>query len=89
MVHFGDFFENLKLAVKQCCQKGPKLVQNTKIEKFKYDISNYFQTLWPSRKYFVSIAQGKNIMKMRTRCVNMTGMTYFCLIIAETLNTTF
>ena len=33
MVHFGEFFENLKLAVKQCYQT--KLVENGKIQKFK------------------------------------------------------
>ena len=32
IVHFGEFFENLKLAVKQCYQTGQKMVENAKIK---------------------------------------------------------
>ena len=40
MVHFGEFLENLKLAVKQCYQTGQfeldkKLVENAKIHKIQ------------------------------------------------------
>ena len=35
---FWRVFENLKLAVKQCYQTGQKLVENIKIEIFKFDI---------------------------------------------------
>ena len=45
MVQFGEFYENLKLAVKQCYQTGQfligqKLVENAKIQKSKCDILN-------------------------------------------------
>ena len=47
---FWRVFENLKFAVKQCYQTGQfligqKLVENAKIQKFKCDILNDFQTL--------------------------------------------
>ena len=47
MVHFDEFLENLKLAVKQCYQTlsvliGQKLVENAKIEIFKCDILGDF-----------------------------------------------
>ena len=50
MVHFGEFLENLKLAVKQCYQTGQfeldkKLVENAKFQKFKCDILSNFQTM--------------------------------------------
>ena len=49
MEHFGGFFENLNLAVKQCYQTGhffgQKLGENAKIEKLKCDILGDFQTL--------------------------------------------
>ena len=49
MVHFGEFFENLKLAVKTVLPDrsiliGQKLVENAKNSKFKCDILGDFQT---------------------------------------------
>ena len=48
---FWRFFENLKLAVKQCYHTGSvligqKLVENAKIKKLKCDILSSFQTMW-------------------------------------------
>ena len=40
-------FKNLKLAVIQCYQLGEfGMVENDKIEKFKWDILGDFQTMW-------------------------------------------
>ena len=43
MFHFGDFFENLKLAVKQCYQtgqfvKGQKMAKNGKLKSDNWTI---------------------------------------------------
>ena len=48
MLHFGDFFENLKLAAKQCCQTVQFCkIENAKVKKrLKCDIFDDFQTMW-------------------------------------------
>ena len=38
--------QNWKLSVKQCYQTEQEIVENAKIEKFKWDIVGDFQTMW-------------------------------------------
>ena len=47
MVHFGDLFKHLMVAVKQCRSTllDPKMTENAKVEKLKWDIFGDFQTI--------------------------------------------
>ena len=53
MVNFGDFFENLKIAVKQCYQTGQ--FELDKIQNFKWDILSNIQTMYSGYKSHKSL----------------------------------